>query len=101
MVIVFTSSMRSHRLTPLGNRNLGKELTNEQYKEALRQRNVFRDWVLGDFLPRPSGSDSLNKILVMPNGFMHPVYRHEYDGWVYGQLGIFRYTETNDLPGKL
>ena len=72
--------MRHQSLTLFGNRDLGKELTDEQYNEAISQRDTFRDWVLAEILPRPVESDAVNKILVMPNGSLHPIYRYEYDG---------------------
>ncbi|KAI0815569.1 amidase signature domain-containing protein [Xylaria sp. FL0064] len=57
---------------------LGKALTDEQYQEAITQRNVYRDWMLNVILP-PSSDNDFSKILIMPNGYMDPFYRHEYD----------------------
>lgn len=57
---------------------LGKALTDEQYQEAITQRNVYRDWMLSTILPQSSDSD-FSTILIMPNGYMDPFYRHQYD----------------------
>ncbi|KAI0541264.1 amidase signature domain-containing protein [Xylaria digitata] len=56
---------------------LGKDLTDEQYQEAITQRNVYGDWMLNTILPQSSNSD-FSRILIMPNGYMDPFYRHEY-----------------------
>jgi len=61
-------------------RKLGRELTSEQYAAAIYQRDVFREWMLDNILPQASGGQDFDKILVMPNGYMDPFYRHEYDG---------------------
>ncbi|KAI0105657.1 amidase signature domain-containing protein [Nemania sp. FL0031] len=57
---------------------LGKALTDGQYQEAITRRNVYRDWMLNTILPQSYDSD-FSKILIMPNGYMDPFYRHEYD----------------------
>ncbi|KAI1351222.1 amidase signature domain-containing protein [Xylaria sp. FL0043] len=57
---------------------LGKALADEQYQKAITQRDVYRDWMLNTILPQSSEND-FSKILIMPNGYMDPFYRHEYD----------------------
>lgn len=36
--------------------------------------------MLTNVLPQASGGQDFGKILIMPNGYMDPFYRHECDG---------------------
>lgn len=62
-------------------KKLGSGLTDKEYAAAIHQRDVFREWMLTNVLPQPSTGQDFDKILMMPNGYMDPFYRHEYDGW--------------------
>ncbi|KAI4913204.1 uncharacterized protein J4E92_009827 [Alternaria infectoria] len=59
-------------------RSLGKDLTVEQYEQAVKERDTFRDWIRTMILPQPSDGHSLDKILIFPSGDTEPMYRHEY-----------------------
>ncbi|OAQ72041.1 amidase [Pochonia chlamydosporia 170] len=59
---------------------LGKALTENQYQEAIQQRDIFRDWMSSEILPPPIGGRDFDTILLMPNGYMDPFDRHQYDG---------------------
>ncbi|KAI4657511.1 uncharacterized protein J4E79_007586 [Alternaria viburni] len=58
--------------------SLGKDLTVEQYEQAIKERNNLRDWMCSAILPQPSDGQSLGKILILPSGDTDPMYRHEY-----------------------
>ncbi|KAH6621469.1 amidase signature domain-containing protein [Chaetomium sp. MPI-SDFR-AT-0129] len=59
---------------------LGRELMDQEYAAAIHQRDAFREWMLTNIFPQASGGQDFDKILIMPNGYMDPFYRHEYDG---------------------
>ncbi|KAH6872313.1 amidase signature domain-containing protein [Alternaria rosae] len=58
--------------------SLGKNLTVEQYEQAVKERNTFGDWMRTAILPQPSDGKTLDKILIFPNGDTEPFDRHEY-----------------------
>ncbi|KAI4930439.1 hypothetical protein J4E85_005066 [Alternaria conjuncta] len=58
--------------------SLGKDLTVEQYEQAVKERNTFRDWMRTTILPPPSDGKSLDKILILLSGDTEPMYRHGY-----------------------
>ncbi|CAH0034483.1 unnamed protein product [Clonostachys rhizophaga] len=58
---------------------LGEKITQEQYEEAIAQRDVLREWVLQKLIPRNSPNE-MQSILIMPNGKTEELYRYHYDG---------------------
>ena len=69
---------REQRWTNRAIRHLGKDLTVEQYEQAIKERGTFRDWMRTAILPQPSDGQSLDKMLIFPSGDIEPFYRHEY-----------------------
>ncbi|KAK4201359.1 amidase [Triangularia verruculosa] len=59
---------------------LGRDLTDEEYAVAIRQRDIFKEWILTKILPQGQEGQDFDKILLLPNGYMDPFYSHEYDG---------------------
>lgn len=60
-------------------RKLGEKITQQQYEEAISQRDVLREWVLQKLIPKNSLNE-VQSILIMPNGKTEELYRYRYDG---------------------
>jgi hypothetical protein len=60
-------------------RKLGEKITQDQYEEAIAQRDVLREWVLQKIIPQ-NGPSEKQSILIMPNGKTEELYRYHYDG---------------------
>uniref|UniRef100_A0A8H7TVE2 Amidase domain-containing protein n=1 Tax=Bionectria ochroleuca TaxID=29856 RepID=A0A8H7TVE2_BIOOC len=58
---------------------LGEKITQDQYEEAIAQRDVLREWVLQKIIPQ-NGPSEKQSILIMPNGKTEELYRYHYDG---------------------
>jgi hypothetical protein len=56
-------SSRKYLAYHSGCRKPGRELTDEQYAEAIHQRDRFRDWMLAQVLPQPPGRQDFYRIL--------------------------------------
>ncbi|VUC33773.1 unnamed protein product [Clonostachys rosea] len=58
---------------------LGKKITQEQYDEAIAERDVLKERVLRKIIPQNARNEA-QSILIMPNGKMEELYRYHYDG---------------------
>ncbi|CAI6084958.1 unnamed protein product [Clonostachys chloroleuca] len=68
---------------------LGEKITQQQYEEAISQRDVLREWVLQKLIPKNSLNE-VQSILIMPNGKTEELYRYRYDGRTLEEEAILK-----------